>query len=84
MFISFLSTLAGLSIGYFAENSRRKKTKTQDHENRNSRIFLQNLQIPAIFYHVYARFLIKKAFLLKVTKKFPKTQEFSQNSREIS
>ena len=31
-----------------------EKTKTQDHESQNSRIFLQKLSIPAILYHVYA------------------------------
>ena len=34
--------------------TQAEKTKTQEHEHQNSRIFLQKLSIPAILYHVYA------------------------------
>ena len=60
----------------FLLKTQGEKTETQEHERQNSRNFLQKLSIPAILYHVYAYFLVKKyafqTILLKITNIFEK------------
>ena len=74
-----VSFTAGLSIGYFAENSRRKKLKLKTIKTETQEFFSKSSKFRQFLTMFMLNFEFKKhvlTILLKVTNIFPKTQEF--------
>ena len=82
---------AGLSFGLFHENSRRKKLKLKSLKPKTQEFSPEKHKILSNFYNIDAQIFKRSKFLdifnpscQYFPKSCPKTQEFSQNSREIS